>query len=241
MTNDIFRLPSIGAGLTLTERVYVTIKKSILDLDLKPGSVLVEDDLARQLGTSKTPVRDALLALERDGLVVKIPYKGTYVADVSLKDAVEIFELRAVLEGLAGRLAARSFSLKELDEAEQLLDAADAARARGDFDAASRCGAEFHRAIHLRANNRRLLPILDQLDEQLERLRRMSDQVEGRLVKSSHEHRRVLVALRAGDPHQVEQAMRYHLESVVKDFTLSTADSQTPAAAVAPPLKELAA
>jgi len=149
--------------------------------------------------------------------------------------------LRAVLEGLAGRLAARSFSPKELDEAEQLLDAADAARARGDFDAASRYGAEFHRAIHLRASNRRLLPILDQLDEQLERLRRMSDQVEGRLVKSSHEHRRVLAALRAGDPHQVEQAMRDHLESVVKDFTLSPADSQTPAAAVAPPLKEWAA
>jgi|SRR3990172_6595712 len=227
MAQEDFKLPQVGNGSTLTERAYATIKKSILDLSLKPGSALVEDTLARQLGTSKTPVRDALLALERDGLVVKIPYKGTYVAEVALRDAVEIFELRAVLEGLAGRLATRSFSPRELDEAEKLLDAADEARSRGDLEAASRYGAQFHRTIHLRASNRRLLPILEQLDEQFERLRRMSNQVEGRLAKSGHEHRQVLAALRAGDSLQVEQGMRYHMESVIKDFTLSNDDSQT--------------
>jgi DNA-binding GntR family transcriptional regulator len=224
MTELAFKLPPVRGGLTLTERVYATIKEAILDLELKPGSPLVEDDLARQLGTSKTPVRDALLTLERDDLVTKIPYKGTYVADLSLKDAAEIFELRSVLEGLAARLAARSISPRELDEAEKLLDAAGGARARGDLDAASVYGALFHRIIHRHADNQHLIPILEKLDEQLRRLRRMSDQVAGRLEKSGHEHRLVLATLRSGDPLQAEQAMRQHLESVLRDFSLSTND-----------------
>jgi DNA-binding GntR family transcriptional regulator len=204
------------------DQVYVAIKEAILDLRLKPGSPLVEDELARHLGTSKTPVRDALLALERDGLVTKIPYKGTYVSEISLKDATEIFELRAVLEGLAARLSARSFSPKELDAAEKILADADEARARNDFNATSSLGAQFHGLIHHRADNRRLLPILDKLEDQLHRLRRMSDQVAGRLEKSAHEHRQILAALRAGDPAEAEQAMRRHLESVLTDFSLNS-------------------
>jgi len=225
MTELAFKLLPVRGGLTLTETVYATIKEAILGLELKPGSLLVEDDLARQLGTSKTPVRDALLALDRDNLVTNIPYKGTYVADVSLRDAVEIFELRSVLEGLAARLAARSFSPQELDDAEMLLDGANEARTRRDFDAASDYGAQFHRGIHQHADNQRLIPLLEKLDEQLRRLRRLSDQVEGRLTKSSHEHRLILAALRAGDPVQAEQAMRHHLESVLDDFSLSNKET----------------
>jgi DNA-binding GntR family transcriptional regulator len=214
----------IQGGLTLTERVYTTIKEAILDLELMPGSPLVEDELARQLKTSKTPVRDALLALERDGLVTKIPYKGTYVSEISLKDATEIFELRAVLEGLAARLASRAFSPKELDQAEKLLEAADKARQHNDFDAASKYGADFHKTIHRCADNQRLIPILEKLDEQLRRLRRLSDQVQGRLEKSAYEHKLILAALRSGDPLQSEQAMRNHLESVLVDFSMPNID-----------------
>lgn len=221
MTETTFKLPSVAVGSTLTERVYTSIKQAILSLELKPGGSLVEDDLARQLGTSKTPVRDALLTLERDGLVVKIPYKGTYVTEVALQDATDIFEIRSVLEGLAARRAARSFSPKELDELENLLTESTKARQRGDFELASQYGASFHRAILRRADNQRLEPILEKLDEQLERLRRLSDRVEGRLEKSSHEHLRILEALKLGDPEKAEQAMRSHLESVLRDFSLS--------------------
>ncbi len=77
-TSENFMLPNIGLGLTLTERVHATIKAAILELKLKPGSPLVEDELARQLGTSKTPIRDALLVLEHDGLVTKIPKTHRY-------------------------------------------------------------------------------------------------------------------------------------------------------------------
>jgi DNA-binding GntR family transcriptional regulator len=221
MTSQV-QLNPLNLGMTLTERVYSNIKEAILDLRIKPGSPLVEDELARQLGTSKTPVRDALITLERDGLVTKIPYKGTYVSEVSPRDATEIFELRAVLEGLAARLAAPNFRPEDVVEAERLLTAADEARARGDREGASRCGAQFHRLILQQADNRRLPPLLEKLEEQLRRLRGLSDRIEGRLEKSAHEHRLILQALRRGDPQDTERAMRNHLESVVRDFALLT-------------------
>jgi DNA-binding GntR family transcriptional regulator len=221
MVETSFKLPSITAGSTLTGRVYSSIKQAILSLELKPGSPLVEDELARQLGTSKTPVRDALITLERDGLVIKIPYKGTYVTEVALQDATDIFEIRSVLEGLAARRAVRAFSPRELDDLAGVLAEAAAARVRGDFELASQNGARFHKAIHARADNQRILPILEKLDEQLERLRRLSDRVEGRLEKSGREHQEILEALKLGDPEKAEQAMRAHLESVLRDFSLS--------------------
>ena len=215
---DHFQLNPVRTGMTLTERVYTTIKEAILDLKLQPGSPLVEDELARQLGTSKTPVRDALFTLERDGLVTKIPYKGTYVSEISLRDATEIFELRAVLEGLAARLATDTFGPAEFAEAERLLNTADQARARGDREAASQLGAQFHWLILQQAENRRLKPILAKLEEQLRRLRRLSDLRQGRLEKSAREHRAILDCLRARDPFATEAAMRNHLQSVVVDF-----------------------
>jgi DNA-binding GntR family transcriptional regulator len=231
MTETV-QLRPVASSMTLAERVYVTIKEAILELRLKPGTPLVEDDLARQLGTSKTPVRDALMALERDGLVEKIPYKGTHVADVTLRDAREIFELRAVLEGLAARQATLVIKRQEVAEAERLLDLADAALARGDLNAASDYGNQFHRLLHERADNRRLMPILEGLEEQFARIRRMSASVSGRLQKSADEHRGVLAALHTGDPAQVEHAMRHHMESVIDDFRLA------PAAAAAHPLPQ---
>jgi DNA-binding GntR family transcriptional regulator len=237
MSNTIFQLPQVNVSMTLTERVYETIKEAILDLKFKPGSPLVEDDLARQLGTSKTPVRDAFLALERDGLVTKIPYKGTYVSKVSLRDATEIFELRAVLEGLAVRLAGPALSHNDLDLAKRILDDSEAALTRGDAAATSLLGAKFHRIMHERAHNRRLIPILEKLEDQLRRLRLMSDQGAGRLQKSIAEHRQILAALRAGDAASAEGAMRIHLESVLNVFSL-VVDDASMAEATPSPLKE---
>ena len=218
MEEEIFQFSQVRGGLTLTERVYETVKDAILGLKLKPGSPLVEDELARQLGTSKTPVRDALLELERDGLVTKIPYKGTYVAELTHEDAIEIFELRSVLEGLASRLAAKALTSADMEAAEHLLQAADEARFRGELNEASLLGEQFHQIILRRARNSRLHPILLNLDEQMRRLRLISNRFAGRLEKSAHQHRAILEALRAGDPAQVEQAMRQHLQSVLDDL-----------------------
>lgn len=220
-TRTVATLGSVRGLQTLTQQAYSVIKEAILQLKLAPGTPLVEEELAFQLGTSKTPVRDALLELERDGLVIRIPYKGTYVSEISEQDAKEIFELHAVLEGLAGRLATASLTPEELDQAEAILDAYDQALAAEDWEAATACGQQFHRIVIQRASNHRLLAILRTLDDQLHRLRRISNQDLVRLQKSAGEHRRILAALREGDPELVEAAFREHHHSVLHDLTIT--------------------
>lgn len=213
---ELSRLPGPSP---LKDQAYRAIKDAILTLKLKPGQALVESEVAQQLGVSKTPVRDALLELEREGLVTKILFKGTYVSEVTPRDVREIFELRAVLEGLAARRAAPFFREEELERARELLTAQHEALTKGSIELASQLGKRFHDMIIQKADNRRLIPILRNLDDHLQRVRLLSDQINGRLNKSVEEHRRILLALREKDPELAEKMVRAHLESVLADLS----------------------
>ncbi len=198
-------LKPIDGNQTRTERAYSAIKEAILSLKLKPGTLLLEDEVAEQLRISKTPVRDAIQELEHDGLVARIPYKGTYVTDISEHDAQESNEIKATLEGPAGRLVVDMFTSEELDQAELFLDAADAALTAGDLSEAAEQGFKFHEFILDRAPNKRLLTIMGVLDTQMHRaLLSFAIRTSERLTKSSAEHRHILAALRQGDPDQVD-------------------------------------
>jgi DNA-binding GntR family transcriptional regulator len=214
-----FQLPKVADPVSLKDKAYNTIKSAILSLKFKPGDPLVENDLAQQLGISKTPVRDALLELEREGFVTKVLFKGTYVTEITLKDVREVFQLRAVLEGLAARLAAPLFSAEELEEVEKALTTAEAALAEENLALCSERGKRLHDAIINKADNQRLTLIIRNLDDHVQRFRLLSDQISGRLDKSVKEHRRVLEALRQQDPTTAEQAMRNHLFSVLQDLS----------------------
>lgn len=232
--NDSQRLnPLQQKARTLETQVYAVVKEAVLSLKLPPGALLVEDELADQLGTSKTPVRNALVKLEQDGLVVRIPYKGTYVSDVSQQDAEEIFELRGVLEGLAARSAVPFLTDKEMAQAEAILVEADAVLAQGNLSKASMLGEDFHKLVYKHATNQRLLLFLKMLDDQLRRLRLLSNSGLDRLKKSAGEHRRILEALRLRDESAVEAAFREHHLSVLKDLVLNvegiaSEDGKTP-------------
>ena len=218
---DSYQLERLESLASLKDKAHRAIKEAILSLRFEPGMPLVESDLAQQLGISKTPVRDALQELEREGFVTRILFKGTYVTDVTMKDVTEVFQLRAVLEGLAARLAAPLFTAAELDEITSHLDASERALAAGDLATCSQRGQKLHHAIVGKANNQRLVLINRNLDEHVQRFRAMSDRITGRLGKSVQEHRRVLAALRERDGERAEQAMRQHLESVLRDLALS--------------------
>jgi len=214
-----FQLPRVAEPVSLKDKAYRAIKSAILSLKLRPGDPLVESDLAQQLGISKTPVRDALLELEQEGFVTKVLFKGTYVTEVTLKDVREIFQLRAVLEGLAARLATPLFSSQELDLIAENLAVAEAALAEGNLDLCSVRGKGLHDVIINKADNQRMTLIIRNLDDHVQRFRLLSDQISGRLNKSVKEHRRVLEALRQRDPVAAEQAMRDHLFSVLQDLS----------------------
>jgi len=208
----------VDASPSLKDRAYSAIKDAILSLRLEPGAPIVETNLAEQLGISKTPVRDALQELEREGFVTRVFFKGTYVTDVTMKDVREVFELRAVLEGLAARIAAPLFEDDDLRAIARHLEQARLALEAGDLVLCSKHGQQIHHAIRQRIDNQRLAVIIGNLDDHLRRFRGISDQISGRLEKSLAEHERVLAALELRDPEAAEQAMRDHLFSVLYDL-----------------------
>jgi DNA-binding GntR family transcriptional regulator len=218
-----YQLDKVGGPVSLKDKAYTAIKDAILSVKLKPGTPLVETQLAEELGISKTPVRAALEELEREGFVTRILFKGTYVTEVTVRDLVEIFQLRAVLEGLAARIATPLFSPRELDQIAHNLTASETALAQGDLALCSELGKGLHDAIIDKADNLRLTLIIRNLDDHVQRFRAISDQISGRLNKSVKEHRRVLDALRHRDPDAAAQAMRDHLHSVLQDLSLPDA------------------
>jgi len=218
--SESYRLEKVDTIASLKDRAYNAIKEAILSLKLEPGTPLVENDMAQQLGISKTPVRDALQELEREGFVTRILFKGTYVTDVTMKDMAEVFQLRAVLEGLAARLAAPLFTPQELEHIAADLTAAEAALAEGNLTLCSERGQQLHKAIINKVDSQRLSSIIHNLDDHVQRFRALSDRITGRLNKSVKEHRRVLDAFYRKDADAAEHAMRGHLFSVLQDLSL---------------------
>jgi DNA-binding GntR family transcriptional regulator len=218
-----YTLGRVDTAQPLKDKAYAAIKDAILTVRLEPGMPLVESDLAQQLGISKTPIRDALQELEREGFVSRALYKGAQVTDVTVKDIVEVFQLRAVLEGFAARLVAPLFLDDELDRISGILSSAEAALEVGDRRLCSAEGRKLHFAIidKAEADNLRLASIIRNLDDHVLRFRILSDRISGRLDKSVVEHRRVLDALYRRDPLAAEQAMRNHLFSVQHDLSAS--------------------
>ena len=215
---DTYQLERVDSALSLKDKAYAAIKEAILSLRFEPGMLLVESDLAQQLGISKTPVRDALQVLEREGFVSRVLFKGTYVTEPTATDIREIFQLRAILEGFAARLAATSLTEVELADIDRRLTLAEAALAEGNLALCSSFGQVIHDRLLDKAGNQRLISITHNLDDHVKRLRVLSDRISGRLDKSVVEHRRVQAALSRHDPAGAEQAMRDHLLSVIQDL-----------------------
>jgi DNA-binding GntR family transcriptional regulator len=200
---------------TLGEQAYEAIREAIVSLELAPGDALVEDELAARLGISKTPVRQALAQLEHEGLVVRIPYKATYVAEIDPDGARDLIELRSVLEAVVTRSAIAHLDAEHLAGAEELLDAYDEATAAGRLAEAHELGERFHDLILGRGSNRYARVLLDSLTAQVRRLRAVGGVHPERAMQTGAEHRAILEAIRAGDPEAVERAVRRHHDTFV--------------------------
>jgi len=129
---------------SLDKLAYDQIKEAILTFQFLPNQALIEGELASQLGISKTPVRDALMRLEKEGLVVRLAYKGTYVSDINNQDMMEIYQIRIVLEGLAIRLAAEALVEEDFDALQKLIERHEVALKRHEVRLVSEINSEFH-------------------------------------------------------------------------------------------------
>ncbi|MDR7435009.1 MAG: GntR family transcriptional regulator, partial [Armatimonadota bacterium] len=160
-------LPALETRHTIGELTYRAIRKAILSRRLPAGTRLVVDRLCEELKVSRTPVKQALAMLEREGLVVTNPHHGTYVVTITKRDIAEIYSLREVIEGMAARLAAETITRQDLQRLRALIQDGRKALEAKDFDAYAEIDLEFHRLIRRASGNQRLQRIMESLDGQV--------------------------------------------------------------------------
>ncbi|MCV2865917.1 GntR family transcriptional regulator [Albidovulum sediminicola] len=191
---------------------YRRLLEEIRSGALAPGARLREIDLAERLGISRTPVREAIRQLEADGLVTHLPRQGATIRSLDYAEVVELYEMRAVLEGTAARLAARAASDIELAE----LAALNAELAQTSAGAQAReINRVFHRTLIEAARNRFLIKAMSALQKTLLILGPTTLAEPARAQAAVLEHEAVLSALVARDGARAEAAMRAHVEAAL--------------------------
>ena len=205
----------------LSEDVYEAIKKRLGDKDLQPGAKIKEEKLARELGVSRTPIREALNKLEREGLVEIIPRYGTFVANLSPQDIEEIYDLRAALEALAIRL---SFSKVDKEKFhKKLLEIAASHKKceefveKGNFEPYIKADITFHNFLVTSSQNSRLIQIMKNLNAQIQLCRMESFSVPGRAKRSLKEHEQIIDALLQDNIDKAEKLMVEHCMNIKKN------------------------
>lgn len=196
--------------LSLRDRVYAKLKQAISEGVFPPGTRLVENELAERLKVSRTPVREALQRLSREGLVTVLPRRGVIVESLSLKDVEEVFMLREVLEGLAGALAAQRVTQAELEVLDSVVEQSKRAADENNDEEAVKLNAEFHRLIVEAAKSPKLKELLDVVLSQISNYRRMSMSEPSRPKKAAAEHAAIVQAIKDNDPEEAENLLRQH-------------------------------
>jgi DNA-binding GntR family transcriptional regulator len=197
----------------LREVVCETLREAIRSGVLKPGERLMEIQLADELGVSRTPVREAMRKLELEGYVIMLPRRGTYVANISIRDINEVFEIRTTLDALASGLAAERITEEELEQLERLLVSIGKNIETRNMKKVVEDDMEFHDILYKASRNQRLVGIISNLREQMTRFRSMSMSYPGRLKKTLEEHSRLVEAIAQRDVELAQKLAVEHMEN----------------------------
>jgi DNA-binding GntR family transcriptional regulator len=205
------------ARSVLSIQVKDRILQWILEGELAPGSRIIETRVARQLGTSQAPVREALRDLTTLGLVEMHPYRGARVRQPSAEELIEAMEVRGELEAIAARHAARLIDDAMLARMRSLLDDMRAAAARGDAHAQALKNAEFHNCVVVASGNRTLQRVWSML-EPFARTYLTATVPGADLHWLAERHGAIIDALESRDPEIAAETMRIHAREAEKQI-----------------------
>ncbi|WAW15001.1 GntR family transcriptional regulator [Peptostreptococcus equinus] len=196
----------------LRDVVFENIRGAIMEGVLKPGERLMEIQLAEQLGVSRTPVREAIRKLELEGLVIMLPRKGAYVADMSKKDLIDVLEVRLGLEGLAAYYAAERIRKDQIETLEKISEDLEKYVEQNDLENILKMDEYFHMLIFDASGNSRLKSMIISVWETVYRFRikYMSDY--NSAVNIVEEHKKLIEALKKGKGDLAEKLAREHIE-----------------------------
>jgi len=207
------RRGSFDVSLTRGEEAYRQIRSSILRGEFAPAESLSEYVLAAQLSLSRTPVREALTRLEQDGMVHTVAGRGTFVAQLTPHDVMEIYEVREQLESYAARVAAERMDTAGIGELERVIQKMHEGAAAGYANETFETDINLHKSILRATQNNRLIAILATLDDQMHRIRSMWPRTPRWLDGTLAEHESIVESIKKHDPGEAEAAMRKHLRS----------------------------
>lgn len=189
--------------------VYDSLRDAVSDGRIAPGERVREEEVARNLGVSRTPVREALQRLQQRGLLVLGAGRGLVVAHLSQQQVIELYAMRQILEGSAARFAATHATPDEIAILYQLQEELKAAE--GDPLLHTNLNRQFHQAIYEAAHNRYLMQTLDSLLDSFALLRNTTFRLPHRQRDSHDERRRIIAAIEKRDPDLAEKEAREHI------------------------------
>ena len=212
---------SPGAPLvvqTVEDAVVDRLRHLILGGEIAPGQRLVQTELAGSLGVSRTPIREALKSLEREGLVTLSSYKGATVARFSAPDMDEVYTIRTALESHATHLAAGRMTAGEFEELDACLHEMSSTFREGDFERLLRAHYDFHAIIYRSAAQPRFLDLILQYLELSSVYQRMALSMGRGAHDPVGEHQDLVTTLRMRDPEAAGALMRIHLQSTAAEL-----------------------
>lgn len=201
---------------SLTDQIYERVRQEIIEATWRPGTLLLEPELAALYGVSKTPVREALRLLVQEDWVVILPRKGYLVRPLRLGDIAEVFGLRAMIEPTLVAEIARGSNAQAVETLRSRLD--EQRGAEQDLYASLDAARRFHLAAAQLTHNRRAESILERLLAEVRRLHYLMPDVESHITSSVEieAHDAILRAVEAGDPDAAAALMREHLAEVAR-------------------------
>ena len=202
------------ANLSLVNQAYQELKRIILEHQIPQGGKLNEGELAAALGISRTPVREAINRLEKEGLVEIFPQRGAFVVQFSEKDVNELFLIRENLEGLAAYLAAEKMTGNDLAKLESCIQGFKEPYSKKDIQRYAREDFKFHQTIIMLSDARRLINLISTLYDHIRIFRLTTMGLSSRMNTSLAEHQSLIEALRKKDAEEAERQMRQHIRHV---------------------------
>ena len=193
------------------QQIRQALENDIVDGRFAPGEKLDPEALAVEFSCSRTPIRDALQALESSGLVRVEPKRGTFVTELSVVELTERFEVMAELEAMCARLATSRATDEQIARIRTAQTACESAASTGDSDAYYHQNTVFHQAVYAASGNIFLEGEALRLQTMLQPYRRRQLQVRGRMNRSLDEHRQIMAAIEVGDPKGASSAMNAHV------------------------------
>ena len=213
MPDPTIRIERLNTEWTLPDRAYEALKRAIMEMRIYDGQEeprLDERRVAVNLGISRTPVREAVLRLEHEGLLRTVPRRGVFVVRKRKSEIVEIILASAALEGIAGRLAAERASDEQIGAVRRLFEDVLLAPPRVDAEEYSTANLQFHQHIVDLARSQMLTSLVEQLKIHMRAIRAKSMSDGTRMQRSPVEHQQIVSALEARDGARLEREVRAH-------------------------------